>query len=74
MAKPELRPAEVLPTRSASSSRMLLSGQRSASRRAAAKPVKPAPIITTSAFRFPRATFAGARGGRISNQPLFLSN
>ena len=73
MPNPDDRPAALLPMRPASNRRMWASGRSSASLRAAANPVKPAPTTTTSAFVGPESGAAGGTSVRVSNQPLFLS-
>ena len=48
-------------------------GRSSASRRAAARPVNPAPITAQSAFSVPVSRRGGGGGGRISIQPQWRS-
>ena len=73
MAKPDDRPAALLPIRPASTRSTRAPGRSSASLRAAARPVNPAPTTTTSASVGPISGAAGGTSGSVSNQPLFRS-
>ncbi|MDE2648972.1 MAG: hypothetical protein OSB31_11065 [Paracoccaceae bacterium] len=70
---PELRPDEAIPIDKASKSTMCLSGASSPKRRAAARPVKPAPITTMSVSMLPCRLALASLSGRLLYHPQSFS-